>query len=197
MRLRTSLLVIAFILGFTSGGAGTAAAADPVGLSLAAKVQADGTVLLTATATDARQGPVPDATIRFQVKTTFGWLTVAEATTNRAGEARAVLPQVPLFGEVTAEADAGERTLHAAKWIDRATPPAPATRPGYDVLSELSPQPGFISPYPVPLEVILLAIVLGGIWATYVYLVSVLVKIRRASAGPGPAGWGSRESQWR
>jgi len=172
-------------------------AAEPAVLTLAVQSQPDGTVSLTATATDAKRVPVPDVMVTFQVKTTFGWLIVAEVTTDRLGEARVVLPQMPRAGEIVAEAETGAKTLHAAKWIGRAPPPAPRTRPGYDALRELSPQPGFISPYPVPLEVAILGVVLGGIWLTYAYLVSVLVRIRRAPAGPEPARWSARESQWR
>jgi hypothetical protein len=41
-------------------------------------------------------------------------------------------------------------------------------------------QPGFISPYPVPLQVVLFGVVLGGIWTTYAYVVwTLLVRIRR------------------
>lgn len=183
MRRRCSLLILGLIVGL----AGVASAGEPAALSLAVQVRPDGTVLVTGVVTDATRTPVPGAMVTFQVKTTFGWLVVADVTTDRAGEARVVLPQMPRSGEIVAEAEAGAMTLHAAKWIERAPPPAPQTRPGYDALSELSPQPGFISPYPVPLEVMLLAFVLGGVWMTYAYLVSVLVKIRHA-----PQGWRPR-----
>ncbi|MDR7519901.1 MAG: hypothetical protein QN123_10085 [Armatimonadota bacterium] len=56
----------------------------------------------------------------------------------------------------------------------------PAIRPGRYVLRDLSPQPGFISPYPVPLQVVLLAVILGGIWTTYGYIVWLLSRIRGA-----------------
>lgn len=48
------------------------------------------------------------------------------------------------------------------------------------MLRDLSPQPGFISPYPVPLQVVLLAVILGGIWTTYGYIVWLLSRIRGA-----------------
>ncbi len=55
----------------------------------------------------------------------------------------------------------------------------PATRPGRDVLRSLTPQPEFISQYPVP-QLLTLGMILGGIWTTYTYLVLLLARIRRA-----------------
>lgn len=159
---------------------GVVAAAEPAALSLTVQVQDDGTVLVTGTVTDSKGNPLSGVPVTFQVKTTFGWLPVDEVNTRRDGEVTVVLPQVPRSGEIAAEAGDGEKTVHAAKWIDAPPPPVPATRPGPDVLSRLSLQPGFISPYPVPLEVAILALVLGGVWVTYAYLVSLLVRIRRA-----------------
>ena len=56
----------------------------------------------------------------------------------------------------------------------------PRIRPGRDALSRLSPQPGFISPYLVPLQVALLGLILGGIWTTYGYVVWLLLRIRQS-----------------
>lgn len=188
MRLRTSLLVLGLIVGL----AGVAAAAEPASLSLVLQVRSDGSVLMTGKVTDGKRLPVSEATVTFQAKTAFGWLVVGEVTTNRAGEAALILPRVPGSGEISAETEAGAQTLRAATLIERSPASAPRTRPGYDTLRALSPQPGFISPYPTPLEVIFLAIVLGGIWITYGYLVSMLGKIRRAP-GESPA----HASRWR
>lgn len=172
---RSSLIVFSLMIGL----AGTALAAEPAALTLAVQIRDDGTTLVTGRVTDAKGAPAPGVLVAFQVQTAFGWLLVAEVKTDRTGEARVVLPRTRA-GEIRAEAEDGDTTLRAAKWIDRVSPPAPATRPGRDVLSGLSPQPGFISPYPVPLEVAILALALGGIWMTYAYLVSLLVRIRRA-----------------
>jgi hypothetical protein len=104
---------------------------------------------------------------------------LGDTITDHIGQANVALSHMPRSGEITAEADAGVRTLRAAIWIDRSPPPAPRTRPGYDTLSVLSPQPGFISPYP-PAPILFVAILLGGIWTTYVYLVSLLLRLKRA-----------------
>lgn len=180
MRRRSSVLILGLIVGL----AATVSAAEPAALTLAVQSQEDGTILVIGRVTDSDGNPASEVPVTFQVRTTFGWLLVAEVTTDRTGAARVVLPQMPRSGEIAAEAGDGEKTVHAAKWIDHAAPPAPAIRPGADVLSRLSPQPGFISPYPAPLEVAILALILGGVWSTYAYLVSLLVKIRRA-----PQGW--------
>lgn len=180
MRRRSSVLILGLIVGL----AATVAAAEPAALTLAVQVQDDGTVLVTGRVTDGKGNPASEVPVAFQVRTAFGWLFVAEVSTDRMGAASVVLPQMPRSGEISAEAGEGEKTVRAAKWIDHPALPAPASRPGADVLSGLSPQPGFISPYPVPLEVAILALVLGGVWVTYAYLVSLLVKIRRA-----PQGW--------
>ena len=180
MRRRRKFLVFGMMGLFALLVAGSpVSAAEPTVLTLAVQSRPDGTVSLTATVTDATRVPVSDIMVTFQMKTTFGWLVLADVTTDRSGRAVVILPHMPRSGEVTAEADAGTKTLHAATWIERPPPPAPRTRPGSDALSALSPQPGFISPYP-PAQIVFVAVLLGGIWTTYAYLVSLLLRLKRA-----------------
>lgn len=157
-------------------------AAEAAQLTLAVQNQPDGTVLLTARVTDAKGVPVKGTAVTFRVKTTFGWLVVGEIPIDATGRARTVLSQVPRFGQVTAEAEAGEKTLTAAQALTPLSVPPPHIRPGTETLRELSPQPGLISPRPVPLEVVFLVIVLGGVWSTYTYVVSTLLRMGRVPA---------------
>jgi len=134
-----------------------------------------------ATVTDARGAPVPDIAVTVRAKTTFGWLTLAEGTTDPRGQFRIFLPALAPFAEIAAEAE-GADAVQAAIRLDGSRPVVdPAVRPGRQTLDRLSPQPGFISPYPVPLQVLLLGVVLGGIWSTYVYVAVLLARMRSAS----------------
>ncbi len=156
-----------------------AAAAAPARVTLAVEALLGGGTHVTATVTDARGSPMGDVAVTLRAKTTFGWLRVAEGTTDRRGQMHAVLPASSRFAEIAAEAGDVE-TVQAAVRLVQGQSVAPIVRPGYDALVRLSPQPGFISPYPVPLQVLLLTVILGGIWATYGYVVSLLAQIRRA-----------------
>lgn len=81
-------------------------------------------------------------------------------------------------GEISAET--GEEETIRATILAREVPAfVPQIRPGHERLRSLSPQPGFISPYPVPLQLTLFGLVLGGIWTTYGYVVWLLLRIRR------------------
>ncbi len=155
-----------------------AAAAAPARVTLTVEALLGGGAHVTATVTDARGSPMGDVAVTLRAKTTFGWLRVAEGTTDRRGQMHAVLPAPLRFAEIMAEAGEAE-TLQAAVRLEQVPPAAPTVRPGYATLARVSPQPGFISPYPVPVQVLLLALILGSIWVTYGYVVSFLVQIRR------------------
>src|SRR3990170_9001255 len=103
------------------------------------------------------------------------WLTVAEVESHSDGTAVVVLPPTSLYAEISADVGEGGVDMLAAS-VAR---PEPAVRPGRGILRILSPQPGFISPYPPP-QILFVALILGGIWTTYAYLVVLLVKLRRA-----------------
>lgn len=155
-----------------------ARAAEPASVKFAVETRPMGAVRVTATVIDAQGAPVPDVSVIVRAKTTFGWLKVAEGTTDPRGQIRAELPASSRFEEIAAEAGDAE-TLQAAIRLEQGRPTGPVVRPGYTTLARLSPQPGFISPYPVPLQVILLSVILGGVWITYGYVVFLLVRIQR------------------
>jgi len=155
-------------------------AAEPAQVTLAVEAVPAGGARVIATVTDARGAPVPGASVMLRAKTTFGWLTLAEGTTDRRGQISLPLPPSSRFEEIAAEAGDAE-TVQAAIRLERGRPAEPAVRPGHRALDRLSPQPGFISPYPVPLQVLLLGVVLGGIWSTYAYIVVLLARMRSAS----------------
>ncbi|MCL6554351.1 MAG: Ig-like domain-containing protein [Firmicutes bacterium] len=155
-----------------------ASAAEPAGVMLTTAPGPAGAVQVTAVVTDAAGAPVAEVSVVFRARTTFGWLTLGERTTDQTGRARIELPGAVRTAEV--RADAGEEgQVRAVVRLHQPAPAAPSVRPGRDVLAQLSPQPGFISPYPVPAQVAALAVLLGGIWTTYGYVVWLLRKIAR------------------
>jgi len=154
------------------------AAAEPARVLLRAQAAPDGTVQVTATVVDARGAPVAEVPLIFKARTTFGWLTLLETSTDPAGTARTTLAAGTTAGEIAVEAG-DEGTMRAAILVGERKAVPLRIRPGRDVLRGLSPQPGFISPYLVPLQVTLLGLILGGIWSTYGYVVWLLLGIRR------------------
>lgn len=158
----------------------TVAAGQSATIGLTRQRQADGTVRVTAAVADASGEPIEGATVTFRVKTAFGWLQVAEVESRADGTAAIVLPAEAPYTEIRADAGEGEAGMLAAP----AARPAPAVRPGRAALHALSPQPGFISPYPAP-QMLILGAILGGIWSTYAYLVLLLAKIRRLGSSGG------------
>lgn len=165
------LLLVAVTAAVAEGGA-------PARISLVAQVQMDGSTRLVATVRDGVGAQVAGAPVTFLARTAFGWLRLAEVDTGALGTASFTLSAVPPYSEVQARAGDGD-ALQAGLLL--ALPPARdlVRRPGLDVLRGLSPQPGFLSPYP-PVQILFVAALLGGIWTTYVYLVSLLVRMKRA-----------------
>lgn len=163
------------------GAAGAVVAGPPAKIDLTRQNGADGLTQITAVVTDADGEPVEGASVTFRMKTAFGWLTVADVESRSDGTAVVVLPPASLYAEIRADAGEGSVGVLATS----AARPEPAVRPGRRILRTLSPQPGFISPYPPP-QILFVALILGGIWTTYAYLVAVLMRIRRA--GENEAG---------
>jgi len=155
-----------------------AAAATPARVALAVEPLLGGGTHVTVTVTDARGTPMERVAVTLRAKTTFGWLNVAVGKTDERGQMHLALPASSRFAEIGAEAGDAE-TVQTAVRLEQVPPAAPTVRPGYATLARVSPQPGFISPYPVPVQVLLLGLILGSIWATYGYVVSLLVQIRR------------------
>ncbi len=178
MRRRFNLLLLACtaaVLLLTPPAQG----AEPARVVLQARTTPDGITRLTVSVLDGRGAPVAESPVIFRVRTTFGWLTLAETVSGKDGTAQATLPAARTAGEIAVEAGE-DGTVRAAILIGAPAPTYPRIRPGRERLRGLSPQPGFISPYPVPLQVILFAIILGGIWAAYGYVLSLLLRIRKA-----------------
>jgi hypothetical protein len=153
-------------------------AAEATALTLTAQRSPGGTVLAAAV-TDAGGAPVAGAAVTFKVRTTFGWLVVGETATDPAGRAAVTLPSTSRPTEAAVEVEQESGLLRATILLEKAALADPAIRPGRDVLRQLSPQPGLISPYPVP-QMLFLGLIVGGVWLTYAYVVSLLVKIRWA-----------------
>ncbi len=158
--------------------AAPAASAAPARVRLETVAGREGALHLTAVVTDASGAPVAEQTVVFKARTAFGWLLVGERSTDAAGRATVDLPAGARLAEIRVEVG-NDGEASATLRLRRSNLPAPQVRPGRDVLERLSPQPGFISPYPVPAQVALLAVVLGGIWTTYGYVAWLLWRIRR------------------
>jgi hypothetical protein len=154
-----------------------ASAAEPAKITVAVEPVTGGRLGIITVVVDARGAPVADAPVVVKVRTTFGWLPAGQASTDAAGRAQVDLPATLRLEELSVEAG-DEGQARTTLRLSQARPVAPRVRPGGDVLSDLSPQPGFISPYPVPLQVMLLVVVLGGIWTTYGYVAWRLSRIR-------------------
>ncbi len=170
--------VIAILMAILALAAPAVAAAS-ARMTLATDLLLGGGTHLTVTVTDARGNPMKAVVVTLRAKTTFGWLRVTEATTDPRGQIHAVLPASSRFTEIVAEAAADAETVQAAVRLERGPISAPGVRPGRATLAPLSPQPGFISPYPVPWLVLVLGVILGGVWVTYGRVIFLLVQIRR------------------
>ncbi len=156
-----------------------AQAAEPARVTVSVDSGSKGAFRVTADVVDANGEPVASAPVVLKARTTFGWLSIAKASTGATGRVEATLPATLRSGEISAEAgDDGQ--VRATVRFGEGKFAAPSVRPGRDALSSLSPQPGFISPYPVLLQVALLVVILGGIWTTYGYVGWLLSQIRNA-----------------
>ncbi len=183
MRPLRSLLFFVFCAAFVMIPAVPPALAEgpePARVLLRAETAPDGTLQVTAMVVDARGAPVADVPLTLKARATFGWLTFYETTTGKDGIARTTLVPGTAAGEITAEAGEDGNITAAILVGEKKTAP-PRIRPGRDVLRRLSPQPGFISPYPVPLQVVLFGLILGGIWVTYGYVAWALLRIAKGS----------------
>ena len=176
-RLRRLVVLLAGLCIALGLNAQPARAAEPARITMKAAPTPDGRLRVTAIVVDATGAAVAGTPVVMKVRTTFGWLPVAKGTTDASGRVQVTLPPSLRAGEIAAEAGE-DAQVSASIRIGKGTIREPAVRPGRDALRDLSPQPGFISPYPVPTQVGLLAVILGGIWATYGYVVWLLSRIR-------------------
>lgn len=161
--------------------ASAAFAGEPTRVLLERTSTPDGATRIEATVLDEGGNPAAGVPVSFAARMTFGWLRLEEASTDDRGRAWITLSPPLRPREIVAEAQGETQTARASIALGEARPSEPAARPGREVLRALSPQPGFISPYPVPLQVTVLALILGGIWATYGVVLWLLVRIRRAA----------------
>ncbi len=175
MRRRRDVLL--FVLLLLAIGAVPAAAA-PAKISLVREADDDGATRFVATVTDAAGAAVKNTAVSFSVRTAFGWLRVAEMNTDAGGKAVLQLDPTMRYAELLAQSEE-EPDVRAGLRLAQVERPEPIRRPGPGVLRALSPQPGFVSPYP-PVQILFVAVLLGGIWTTYAYLVLLLARIRRA-----------------
>lgn len=177
------VVLAAMLWGLLAGPAVAGPAAD-YRLALIALDGTGETVRLVARLTDASGATVPDAEVRWKVRTAFGWLQVGTGRTDPEGLARVTIPvaahrRVEVTAEAAPEGTPALATLAVGSGVMR----APAHRPGADVLTTLSPQPGLISPYPPVRQVAILGPLIGGIWMTYAAIALLLWKIRRLGRG--------------
>ena len=178
---RSLILVAAFwiVLALAVPAARAAEAAE---VTMRVQAAPGGSFRVTAVVVDAKGTAVPDVPVVLKMRTAFGWLSIAKGATDQAGRWQFTLPAATRPGELSVEA--GEDSeIRTTLRTGEAGPTALEIRPGRESLSRLSPQPGFISPYPVPLQVALLGVVLGGIWSTYGYVIWLLSRVRTLPHG--------------
>lgn len=147
-------------------------------LSLKARPEAAG-VEVVAVLTDPRGRPVPDAEVAFHRRTAFGWLEMGRVTTASDGSARLVVAPRGGSLEVRAEATVEDQTVSESVRLDLGGVRALRVRPGTATLSQFSPQPAFISPYPPLRLLVTLGPLLAGVWLTYAVVVYQLYRIAR------------------
>lgn len=175
MRRRPDVLLLVLLL-LTVGAAPAPAA--PAKISLARETDDTGSTRIVATVADAAGAAVASTAVSFSVRTAFGWLRVAEMNTDANGTAALTLEPTMRYPELLAQAEEVP-DVRAGLRLAQGERPGPVRRPGRGILRALSPQPGFLSPYP-PVQILFVAALLGGIWGTYAYLVLLLARIRRA-----------------
>lgn len=154
-----------------------AAAGEPARISLIEQRLADGSQRVVAAVTDGAGTPVAGTPVTFLARTAFGWLRLGEVDTDATGTASIPGPPVLPYGEVRVVGE--DEALSASVLFEEVAARDPVRRPGLDVLRRLSPQPGLVSPYP-PIQILFVAGLLAGIWTTYAYLITLLVRMRRA-----------------
>ncbi len=176
-RLRRLVVLLAWLCIALGLSAQPARAAEPAKVTVRVATAPDGTLQIMAIVVDAKGAVVAGTPVVLNVRTTFGWLPVAKATTDAGGRVQVTLPPSLRAGEITAEAGEDAQVSTSIR-LGNGILREPTVRPGRDPLSTLSPQPGFISPYPVPIQVAFLGVILGGIWTAYGYVVWLLSRIR-------------------
>ncbi len=136
--------------------------------SLVAGIPTTLVVTLRDTATSA---PVAGGELSFQQETTFGWLPLGNVTTNGQGEAGVTWEPVANGTYTVTVAYAGNATY------------TPANRTlSLSVVGASSPPPPLLTPD--RLIALIVAAVVGGVWATYGFVAFQVVGIRTAGSRP-------------
>lgn len=182
LRRRAAVLVAAGIVAVTSLFllvADGAQAQDEGGrLSLKRQLDVAG-IQVVATVTDLQGRSLPNTEVTFFRRTAFGWLQEARLTTGADGTARLILGPRGGRLDVRAVATLGDQEVSKTVRLELGEAGSPRERPGEATLATLSPQPGFISPYPPVRLLLTLGPILAGVWLTYAVVVYQLYRVAR------------------
>ncbi len=144
----------------------------PVSLTLDLTPRDDGSVLARATVQDASGNPIANAPVIFTLHTSLGGDLVLGAPTTMEGGS-AVL-KIPATGSeklrITASFEGGYGFAYAEASSE-------TTAPGLPMRHEPGP---LSAPTAPPALALALLVVLGGVWATYGFVVYQIVRIRRS-----------------
>lgn len=135
---------------------------DPTGEGIAAR----------AVVTDSMGMALMNAPVWFYRKTSFGRLRLGPVMTNQEGVATVVVPAKPGQKIEVSAIFAGSATLarsESSTSVD--LPPSPE--------AGRRPPGGLTTPYPNPLHVLLIVVIVGGVWVTYGTVVYTLFRIKR------------------
>ena len=166
------ILILAPAAAASSSAPAAPAAADPTTIqsitssTLAVGIQATLVVTLRDTATSA---PVGGANLSFSQRTTFGWLSLGNATTNAQGEA----------GIVYEPASGGTYTIVVSYLGDPNYAPANMTLT-ITAVGAASPPPPLLTSDQV--IVLVIVAIVGGVWATYGFVAFLILGIRSAGS---------------
>ncbi len=143
----------------------------PVTLALDLSPRDDGSVLARASLQDARGSPLVDVPVAFVLHTSVGGDLVL-GTPKTIDNGSAVL-KIPATGaenvRVTASFDGGNGLAYAETTREM-------TGPGMKMMHRIDP---LSAPTAPPALALALLVVLGGVWATYSFVVYQVIRIRR------------------
>lgn len=142
----------------------------PVSLALDLTPRDDGSILARATLTDENHIPLEGKPVVFSLRTSVGGdLVLGIPTTIENGSVIVKIPPGAGTIKVTAEFEGGEGLAYAAASSEIAALGQPV---------DYRPRP-LSSPTPPPTLALLFLLVLGGVWVTYGYVASQVMRFRR------------------
>lgn len=143
---------------------------EPTAMTLSLEESGQEEARALATLTDQAGQPVRGAKIAFYRQTTFGRLKLGTVSTDGKGTASFSLPVYPgQQVEVTAVFTGAQKLERAEAAADLSLPPAPA-----------SPRSRMLTQRPDPRFASILLLVVGGVWTAYLYVFTLLARIKRA-----------------